>query len=137
MLVTGLSAQAKRYAPGAVGDNKAQHKGGHNNMARMREGECKRTRRGQTYCKRGGRVRFVRGGRRLSDISDIAAFEDLGARRRRRRTLLDVGSFVFSDPVLGDCSCSPRRRRSTADLGEPRRRTRKSRPKKRAYRTLF
>jgi len=28
---------------------------------KMRAGECRRTRRGQKYCKRGGRVRFVRG----------------------------------------------------------------------------
>ena len=29
--------------------------------ARMREGECRRTRRGVKFCKRSGRVRFVRG----------------------------------------------------------------------------
>lgn len=27
---------------------------------KMREGECKTTKRGQKYCKRGGKVRFVK-----------------------------------------------------------------------------
>ncbi len=30
-------------------------------MAKLKEGQCGRTRKGKKYCKRGGRVRFVKG----------------------------------------------------------------------------
>lgn len=36
-------------------------------MAKMREGQCKRTRKGRTYCKINGRVRFVSGSRRVGN----------------------------------------------------------------------
>ena len=36
-------------------------------MAKMREGQCKKTRRGRTYCKINGRVRFVPGSRAVGN----------------------------------------------------------------------
>lgn len=33
----------------------------HKTMAKMKNGECKRTKKGRKYCMRGGKVRFVKG----------------------------------------------------------------------------
>lgn len=51
-------------------------------MAKMRNGECRVTRNGQRYCKRGGRVRFVKGGGRSRSRSLS------GSRGRKGRTCI-------------------------------------------------
>ena len=46
-----FSGKSKRGSLGKVSKSRGK----------MRDGECRRTKRGQKYCKRRGRVKFVRG----------------------------------------------------------------------------
>lgn len=95
----------------------------------MKEGTCRKTRRGQKYCKRGGKVRFVRGIDGIENIDDIGgigqvSLSELAAFARGTRTCVTTATPTGIKTYCKTTKGGGRRKR-VSDISGRRRKRRK------------